>query len=63
MEEIIIQIGLQAVFLLYPSWRIFGRAGLMQPLSFTVLIPWIGILVAALILVFSKWNIQAVGEN
>jgi hypothetical protein len=63
MEEIIIQIVLQAVFLLYPVWRIYGRAGLVQPLSLTVLIPWIGILVAALVLVFSKWNFQAEGGS
>ena len=62
MEEIIIQIIAQAVLLLYPAWRIYRKAGLNPVVSLTVLIPMVGILIAALVLVFSKWHVKAAGE-
>jgi hypothetical protein len=63
MEELMIQIIAIAIFLLFPVWRIYGKAGLNPAMSLTVLIPWIGILVCGLILVFSKWQAQAAGDN
>ncbi len=47
-----------AVLLLYPTWRIFSRAGLNPALSLTVLIPYVGILVGGIILAVSEWNIR-----
>lgn len=43
------------VFVLFPVWRIHKRAGLNPGLSLLVLIPFVGILVSALVLVFSPW--------
>ena len=63
MEELVIEIIAQAVLLLYPAWRIYGKAGLNPAISLTVLIPGLGILIAALILVFSKWQVQSAGSN
>ncbi len=47
-----------AVLLLYPTWRIFSRAGLNSALSLTVLIPYVGILVSGIILAASEWKIR-----
>lgn len=63
MENIIVMFIAQAIFLLYPSWRIYSRAGINSSLSLTVLIPYFGIIICALILVFSKWDIRQKGMN
>jgi hypothetical protein len=39
----------------YPAWRIFARAGLAPAISLTVLIPFVGPLVAMAILTFVEW--------
>lgn len=62
-SDIAIAIFLAVVFLLYPAWRIYGKAGLNPAISLTVLIPLVGILVAALILAFSKWQFEPTGSN
>lgn len=63
MEQHIIEIIVTAILLLYPTWRIFTRAGLIPALSLFVLIPGIGILICALILIFSNWKIKSLEEN
>jgi len=63
MEEIIIEMVITAVLLLYPTWRIFTKAGLLPALSLIVLVPGFGFIICALILIFSKWNINPVEEN
>ncbi len=63
MEELVIQVIAQAVLLLYPAWRIYRKAGLNPLVSLTVLIPGFGIFVCALILVFSKWQVNHVRSN
>lgn len=47
-----------AVFLLFPSWKIFQRAGLNPMLSLTLFIPTIGMLLAGLILALSEWKLS-----
>jgi hypothetical protein len=56
MEYLMYQVLAGAIFLIFPVWKIFSRAGLRPTMSLTVLIPFIGILIAGLILIFSKWN-------
>jgi hypothetical protein len=63
MDDIIIQIIAQGVLLLYPAWRIYKKAGLNPAISFTVLIPGFGILICALILIFSKWQVTPARGN
>lgn len=61
MEDIIIAIIIQAIVFLYPVWRIYQRAGINPGLSLTVIIPKLGLIVCALILVFSKWHVKQQG--
>jgi hypothetical protein len=63
METLLYQIILQAVLLLYPAWRIYSKAGLNPAISLTALIPGLGILLTALILAFSNWQVQPAGSN
>ncbi len=63
MNELAIDIIAQAVLLLYPAWRIYGKAGLNPVTSLTLLIPYLGVPICALILVISKWNVQPIGGN
>lgn len=44
-----------AVLFLFPAWRIFSRAGFAPATALTVLIPFIGPLVAMAILAFAEW--------
>jgi len=44
-----------AVLFLYPAWRIFHRAGFAPATALTVLIPFVGPLVAMAILAFAEW--------
>ena len=44
-----------AVLFLYPAWRIFTRAGLAPATALTVLIPFVGPLIAMAILTFVAW--------
>jgi hypothetical protein len=63
VEEPIVQIIVLAVLLLYPTWRICGKAGLNPAISLTILIPGLGVLICALILALSKWEVQPKGGN
>jgi len=63
MENLIVTFFAQAIFFLYPAWQIYKRAGLNPMISLTVLIPNLGVLICALILVFSKWQVQPKGGN
>ena len=63
MEELIVQIIVLAVLLLYPTWRIYAKAGLHPAISLTILIPGLGVLICALILALSKWEVQPNGGN
>ena len=63
MENLILEIIVTAILLLYPAWRIFSKAGLAPALSLLVLIPGLGILICALILVFTNWSPRIAEEN
>ena len=47
------------IFVLYPVWRIFRRAGLNPVFSLVVFVPYGGVFIAGLILAFSKWQVSA----
>ena len=49
------QVIASAVLFLYPAWRIFTRAGLAPATALTVLIPFVGPLIALAILTFVEW--------
>lgn len=63
MEDMIIQSLAQAILLLFPAWRIYKKAGLNPATSLTVLIPWLGFFICALILATTKWKTSYVGSN
>lgn len=53
-----------AILFLYPTWRIFRRAGLAPALSLIILIPGIGWFIALFILAFATWpNARATGSQ
>jgi hypothetical protein len=45
-----------ALVVVVPLWRLFERAGLTPALALLVLIPYVGIVLVALILAFSAWR-------
>ena len=45
-----------ALLLLIPAWKIFKKAGLNQYYCLLVLIPYLGVFIAALILAITKWK-------
>ena len=49
-------ITLMSVLLLWPTWRIFDKAGLTPLLSLFVLIPFCGFFIVLIILSFAKWS-------
>ena len=55
MEGVFIIIVAQAILLLIPAWRIFGRTGLDSALALVVLIPYAGLLIAMAILAAADW--------
>lgn len=55
MNGLIAMVIASAVLFLYPAWRIFGRAGFAPATALTVLIPFIGPLIAMAILAFAEW--------
>ena len=63
MEEIIIEVIIMAVLLLFPVWKIFKRAGLNPVLSLTVLIPYVGFLISGIILAASTWRLGSVAQG
>jgi len=52
-----------AILFLIPLWRIFKRAGLNKWLSLLVLIPFIGLLIALIVLAASTWNVKPTTED
>jgi len=48
------------VVVLIPLWRICERAGLTPAIALLVLIPYVGIVLVALILAFSTWRSASV---
>lgn len=59
MEDLIFTIIALAILLLYPTWRVFKRAGLNPALSLTVLFPYGGFLLAGVLLAVMPWKIRA----
>jgi hypothetical protein len=57
MSVLIQFVILEAVLLLYPTWRIFGRAGFHPALSLLILVPAIGWLIVLFILGFVAWPV------
>jgi hypothetical protein len=43
------------LIIIYPIWKIFLRAGFSPYLSLVTLVPYLGWLIAALILAFGQW--------
>lgn len=55
-----------ALIAIYPSWKIFQRAGLNPALSLLIFLPLVGLWIAGAILAFSKWprlDASAGGES
>ncbi len=53
----------ESILFLYPAWRISKRTGVNPAISFTVLIPGIGIFIYAAILSISSWSLFNSGET
>lgn len=58
MEKFLIQAAVITVVLLFPFWRIFQRAGLNPLGALTIIIPFIGPVIAGLILALSSWKLS-----
>jgi hypothetical protein len=63
METLLILTILQIIFFLFPMWRIYTKAGLNPTISLTVLIPFFGLIISALILSLLQWNVRPRGGN
>lgn len=63
MDNFLVEALVIALLLLFPTWRIFKRAGLNPGYSLTLLIPILGMLVAGLVLAASKWNFGIESEE
>jgi len=61
-EETMEYIIFVAILFLIPFWRIFKRAGLNEWLSLLVLIPFIGVLIALIVLAESTWRVKSTTE-
>lgn len=59
MEAFVYQAIGVAIFLLFPFWRIYKRAGLNPYLTLILFLPVGGILITGIILAASKWNINS----
>ena len=44
-----------SLLIVVPMWRICGRAGFSPALGLLSLIPWLGFLIASVVLAFSQW--------
>ena len=58
MEAFIYQTVGTAMFLLFPFWKIYKRAGLNPYLTLFLFLP-IGIFITGIILAASNWNISS----
>ncbi len=45
-----------ALVVVIPLWRIFQRAGMQPALALLALVPWIGLILVALILAIGRWS-------
>jgi hypothetical protein len=52
---LLVNLFVTAIIVLYPAWRMFGRAGFPPGVSLVVLVPGVGFLVALGILAFAEW--------
>ena len=58
MEKFLVELGtelLVAVVLVVPAWRIFSRAGFSGFWALLMFIPFVGYLLATLMLAFRRW--------
>lgn len=55
MGEALFSYILMLVLLLFPLWKIFGKAGFNPLFSLLLLIPFLGALASVLILAFARW--------
>jgi len=55
MAEVLFSFILTLVLLLFPLWKIFGKAGFNPLLSLLLLIPFFGAVACVLILAFGRW--------
>jgi len=55
MIPFLIQYVVMIALLLFPLWKIFGKAGLHPALSLITLIPMIGGIVCIIVLAFARW--------
>ncbi len=53
----------EVILLQYPVWLLFKRVGIIPWFSLIVLIPFLGIIICALIMALSKWQIQPMSES
>ena len=51
----LLTIAVLTLLIIIPCWKIFRRVGLNPGFSFLAVIPFLGWLIAAAILAFSKW--------
>lgn len=63
MDEAIAYVIGAALLFLYPTWRIYRRAGLLPPLSIVVLIPYFGVFLTALLLAVCRWRLSPAGAK
>ncbi|GAA5444690.1 hypothetical protein Misp06_02880 [Microbulbifer sp. NBRC 101763] len=63
MGSFVVEALVVALFLLYPVWRIFKRAGLNPIYSLTLFIPVLGFLVAGAVLAASRWSVSTKTEE
>lgn len=54
MGDIIGSLAVAAI-LIVPVWKIFGKAGFTPALSLLLFVPYVGIVIAALLLAFRRW--------
>lgn len=55
MGELILEVIFISFLSLYPTWKIWKRAGFFPPLALLVLIPVFGMFILWLVLAFMEW--------
>jgi hypothetical protein len=55
MGDLLVNIIAFAILFLIPAWRIFSKAGFEPATAMVVLIPFVGPLIALLILAIAEW--------
>lgn len=49
---------LPVLILIFPIWKILQRAGFSPYMSLLTLVPYLGLLIVALVLAFAQWPVQ-----